>query len=170
MDWCWSWSSNTSATWRKELTHWKRSWCWERLKAEEGDNRGWSGWMASLIQWTWVWASSKSWWWTGKLGTRQSIGLQRVGHDWATELNWVSSLWPSAYYQRKIFKNFVNKGRAGRKKNPYSSVSEYSHHPLLSYSLKNTHNFSLKCFIFAYWYSINVSVSMSYLWLFSSSL
>ena len=54
-NWCWSWSSNTSATWFKELTHWKRPWCWKRLKAgEEGDDRGWDGWMASPIQWTWV--------------------------------------------------------------------------------------------------------------------
>ena len=64
-DWCWSWSSNTLATWCEELTHWKRPWCWERLKAgEEGDDRGWNSWMASLTRWTWVWASSGSWWWT----------------------------------------------------------------------------------------------------------
>ena len=49
-DWCWSWSSNTLATWCEELTHWKRPWFWERLKAGEGDDRGWDGWMASLIQ------------------------------------------------------------------------------------------------------------------------
>ena len=55
VDWCWSWNSNTLATWCKELTHWKRPWCWERLKAEgEGDDRGWDGWMASLTRWTWV--------------------------------------------------------------------------------------------------------------------
>ena len=59
---------NTLATWCKELTHLKRSWCWERLKAGEGDNRGWDGSMASPTQWTWVWASSGSWWWTGKPG------------------------------------------------------------------------------------------------------
>ena len=61
-DWCWSWSSNTLATWWKEPTHWKRPWCWERLKVgEEGDDRGWDGWVASLSQWTWVWASSRRW-------------------------------------------------------------------------------------------------------------
>ena len=61
-DWCWSWNSNTLATWCKELTHWKRPWCQERLKAGgEGDNRGWDGWMASPTQWTRVWASSGSW-------------------------------------------------------------------------------------------------------------
>ena len=76
------------ATWRKELTHWKRSWCWERLKAGEEDDRGWGGWMASLTQWTWVWASSGKWWWTGKAGMLQSLGLQRVGHGWVTKLNW----------------------------------------------------------------------------------
>ena len=60
-DWCWSWSSNTLATWCEELTHWKRPWCWERLKARgERDNRGWDNWMASPTQWTWVWASSRS--------------------------------------------------------------------------------------------------------------
>ena len=48
----------------------------------EGDDRGWGGWMASLTQWTWVWASSRSLWWTGKLGVLQSMGLQRVRHNW----------------------------------------------------------------------------------------
>ena len=52
-DWCWSCNSNTLATWCKKLTPWKRPWCWERLKAGEGDDGGWDGWMASLIQWTW---------------------------------------------------------------------------------------------------------------------
>ena len=84
-DWCWSWSSNTLATWCEELTHWKRSWCWERLKAErEGDDRGWDGWMASPTQRTWIWPSSGSWWRTGKLGTLQSMRSQRVGQDWVT--------------------------------------------------------------------------------------
>ena len=54
-DWCWSWNSNTLATQCKELTHYKRPWCWERLKAGgEGDGRGWDGWMATPTQWTWV--------------------------------------------------------------------------------------------------------------------
>ena len=75
--------------WCEELNHWKRPWCWERLKAGgEGDDRGWDGWMASLIWWTWIWASSGSWWWTGKPGVLQSMGLQRVGYDWVTEQNW----------------------------------------------------------------------------------
>ena len=83
-----SWNSNTLATWCDELTHWKRPWCWERLKAGGGDNRGWDGWMASPNWWTWVWVSSGSWWWTGKSGMLQSMRSQRVRHDWATELNW----------------------------------------------------------------------------------
>ena len=88
-DWCWSWNSNTLATWCEELTHLKRPWCWERLKAEgEGDDRGWDDWVALPIWWTWVWASPGSWWWTGKPGMLQSMRLQRVGQDWATELNW----------------------------------------------------------------------------------
>ena len=72
----------------KELTHWKRPWCWEGLKDGEEDDRGWDGWMASPTWWTWVWVSSGGWWWTGKPGVLQSMGLQRVRHDWATELNW----------------------------------------------------------------------------------
>ena len=85
----WSWSSNTLATSCEELTHWKRPQCWERLKAaEEGQNRGWDGWMASPTRWTWVWASSGSWWWTGRPSVLQSMESQRVRHDWATELNW----------------------------------------------------------------------------------
>ena len=85
-DWCLSWNSNTLATSCEELTHWKRPWCWEGLGAGgEGDYRGWDGWMASPTRWTWVWVNSGSWWWTGRPGVLQSIGLQRVGHGWATE-------------------------------------------------------------------------------------
>ena len=88
-DWCWNWNSNTLATWCEELTHWKRPWCRERLRAgAEGDGRGWDGGMATPTRWTWVWVNSRSWWWTGKPGVLQSIGSQRVRHDWATELNW----------------------------------------------------------------------------------
>ena len=87
-DWCWRWSSNTLATWWEELTHWKRPWCWERLRAGgEEDNRGWDGWMASSTWWTWVWVDSGSWWWTGRPGVLRFMGSQRVGHNWATELN-----------------------------------------------------------------------------------
>ena len=74
--------------------HWKRSWCWERLKAGGGgDDRGWGGWMVSLTQWTWVWGSSGRWWWIVKPGVLQSVGSQRVRPNWATEqqqqLSWL---------------------------------------------------------------------------------
>ena len=72
----------------EELPHWKRPWCWERLKAgRQGDNRGWDGWKASLTRWTWVWVKSGRWWWTGRPGVLHFMGSQRVGHDWVTELN-----------------------------------------------------------------------------------
>ena len=89
-DWCWSWNSNTLATWCEELSHLKRPWCWGRLKAwGEGNDRGWISWMASLTQWTWVWVNSGSWCWTRRPGVLQSMGLQRVGDGCATtELNW----------------------------------------------------------------------------------
>ena len=88
-DCCWSWNSNILATWCKELTHLKRPWWWERLKVGgEGDDRGWDGWMVSLTQWLWVWVNSRNWWWTGRPVMLQSMGSQRVGHEWVTELNW----------------------------------------------------------------------------------
>ena len=69
-------------------SHLKIPWCWGRLKVRgEGDDRGWDGWMASPTRWTRVWVNSRSWWWTGRPGVLQSMGLQRVRHDWATELN-----------------------------------------------------------------------------------
>ena len=81
-------SHNTLTTWCGE-GRLKRPWCWERLKVGgEGDDRGWGGWMTSPTQFTRVWVNSGSWWWTGRPGVLQSIGSQRVGHDWATELNW----------------------------------------------------------------------------------
>ena len=83
---------HTSATSCEELTHWKRPWCWEGLGAGgEGDDRGWGGWMASPTRWTWVWVNSGSWWWTGRPGGLRFMGLQRVRHDWATELNWTDA-------------------------------------------------------------------------------
>ena len=56
----------------------------------KGDNRGWDGWMASPTRWTWVWVNSGRWWWTGRPGVLRFMGSQRVGHDWATELNWIT--------------------------------------------------------------------------------
>ena len=83
----------------EELTHLKRPWCWERLKAGwEGDNRGWDSRMASPTQWTWVWVNSGSWWWTGRPGMLQCKGSQSVRHNWATELNWTGR----SGYQRQF--------------------------------------------------------------------
>ena len=72
----------------------KRPWFWERLRGGEGDNRGWDGWMASPTQWTRVWVNTGSWWWTGRAGVLQSLGSQRVRHDWTTEfwLLWCFSI------------------------------------------------------------------------------
>ena len=79
------------ATWRKELTHLKRPWCWERLRAGgEGDDRGWDGLMASPTQWTWVWVDSRSWWWTREAWRAGIHGLQRVRHDW---VNWTDTVY-----------------------------------------------------------------------------
>ena len=81
-----SWNPNNLATWCEQPTHWKRLWCWERLKAEgeEGD-RGWDGWMAPPTQRMWAWESSGRWWRIGKSGVLQSMGSQRVRHDLMTE-------------------------------------------------------------------------------------
>ena len=78
--WCWSWSSSNLATWCEEPTHWKRPWCWERLRAGEGDSREWDGWMASPTQWTWVWVTPG----VGDGQVLQTMGSQRVGHNLAT--------------------------------------------------------------------------------------
>ena len=92
-DWCWSWSSNTLATWFEELTQWKRPWCWKRLRAGgEGDNRGWDGWVALSTQWIWVWANSGRWWRAGKAGVLQSMGHKES--DTTQQLNnnkWIIS-------------------------------------------------------------------------------
>ena len=72
---------------------WKRTWCWERLKAGGGDNKGWDGWMASLTWWTWVWTSSRRQWRTGKPGVLQSMGAKRIRHDWVTEQQQRPSCW-----------------------------------------------------------------------------
>ena len=81
----------TPIFWPPDAKSWLvwKDWCWKRLKAGgEGDDRGWDGLMASPIQWTWIWVNSRSWWWIGRPDVLQSMGLQRVRHDWATELNW----------------------------------------------------------------------------------
>ena len=143
-EWCWSWNSNTLATSCEELTHWKRLWCWEGFGAGgEGDDRGWDGWMASLSRWTWVWVNSGRWWWTERPGMLRFMGSQRVGHDWATELNWTeeSSSWfievqPFSSLILTWWKESMNK---------LSSVSSYKNTKLIKlgcqpYGLMN-HNY-----------------------------
>ena len=98
-DWCWG--SNTLATWCKQLTHWKRFWCWERLKAGvEGDNRGWDGWMASPTKWTWVWANSRRWWRTGKPGMYKVKDVPSH-HSFLTSSYWKS--WIIRQQEKSIF-------------------------------------------------------------------
>ena len=83
--------AETPILWRADakLTHLKRPWCWERLRAgEEGDSRGWDGWMTSPTRQTWVWVDSRSCGWTGRPGLLRLMGSQKVGHKWVTELNW----------------------------------------------------------------------------------
>ena len=72
----------------------------------DGDNRGWDGWMASPTRWTWVWVNSRSWWWTGRPGVLRFTGSQRVGHDWATELNWTESVW----HWHRIYSTYSTNG------------------------------------------------------------
>ena len=113
----WSWNSNTLAIWYKELTHLKRPWCWARLKVgREWDDKGWDGWMASPIQWTWVWVNSRSWWWIGRPGMLQSLGSQRVD---TTELNWTELNWLCEFQLRQVIacwlKKKKKKGGGGRK-------------------------------------------------------
>ena len=96
--------AETPILWPPHAKSWLigRLWCWEELGAGgEGDNRGWDGWMASLTQWTSVWVNSGSWWWTGRPGVLWFMGLQRVGHNWVTELHWTDE------YCSLIFKMLV---------------------------------------------------------------
>ena len=89
--------AETPVLWPPHVKSWLigKDWNWEGLGAGvEGDDRGWDGWMASPTRWMWVWVNSGSWWWTGRPGMLQFMGSQRVGHDWATELNWKSRLLP----------------------------------------------------------------------------
>ena len=81
----------TELNWYEEPTHWKRLMLGKLEGRRRRGRRGWDGWMASPTRWTWVWVSSRSWWWTRKPGVLQSMRLQRVVHDW-TELNWVVQL------------------------------------------------------------------------------
>ena len=147
-DWCWSWNSNTLATWSEELTHLKRPWCWEKLRAGgEGDDRGWDGWMASPTRWTWVWVNSRSWWWTGRPGVLRFMGSQRVGHYWATELNWNHNaryyIWPLAGLQLFI--------------SNYSDTDQLKKHMIcFSYKVLNSNNVPIP------WNTLFYSITQSY--------
>ena len=91
----------------------EKTWCWEGLGAGgEGDDREWDGWMGSLTWWKWVWVNSRSWWWTGRPGVLWFMGSQRVGQDWATELNWTET-----YLIRNIegFSLYIRKARIYRR-------------------------------------------------------
>ena len=86
--------AETPVLWPPHAKSWfiEKDWCWEGLGVGgEGDDRGWDGWMASPTRWTWVWVNSGSWWWTGRPGVLRFLGSQRVGHDWATEPNWMDA-------------------------------------------------------------------------------
>ena len=94
--------------WPPDVENWlirKDSDAGKGWRQEEKGTTGWGGWMASVTRWTWVWASPGSWWWTGKPGALQSMGSQRVRHNWATELNlslnWLELL-SSQLHERSI--------------------------------------------------------------------
>ena len=103
------WSFALKAHWGvMEWPHWKRTqWVFVPSKTlmlggiggrRKGDDRGWDGWMASLTRWTWVWVDSGRWWWTRRPGVLRFMGLQRVGHDWVTELNWTEENLQSLFH------------------------------------------------------------------------
>ena len=121
--------ASTLATSCEQLTHWKRLWCWEGLGAGgERDDQGWGGWMASRTQWTWVWVNSGSWWWTGRPGVLRFMGLQRVGDDWATELNWTELL---------LFISIMSKVQY-HGKNHHWGLAWSSHRPIVRVPLLQT--------------------------------
>ena len=101
-DWCWSWNSSSLTTSCEELTHLKRPWCWERLKAGgEVDNRGWDSWMASPTWWAWVYVNSGSWWWTGRPGMLHSMGHRES--DMTEWLNWTEHTQDSQIISKYLF-------------------------------------------------------------------
>ena len=61
-----------------------RDWGQEEKGTTDDKMAGWHHWLHGC----WVWVNSRSWWWTGRPGVLRFMGSQRVGHDWATELNW----------------------------------------------------------------------------------
>ena len=79
--------------WPPDVRNWVTGKAPDTKKDWRRRRRGWDGWMASLTQWTWVWASFRSWWWTGRCGVLPSMGSQRIGHDWVTELRPYGRFW-----------------------------------------------------------------------------
>ena len=103
-NWCWSWNPNTLATWCKELTHWKRPWCWEKLKAGgEEDDRGWDGWMESPTQWTWIWVGSGS----GQGGLACCIPWGCKESDTTEWLNWTDWNNYTSYFLMNVVDTFI---------------------------------------------------------------
>ena len=92
-DWCWTWNSSILIIWFEQLIHWIRPWCWERWRAEgEEGIRGWGGWMASLMQWTWTWAHFGRWWGTERPGLLQSTGVCRATKSWRRLGDWITTI------------------------------------------------------------------------------
>ena len=137
-EWCWSWNSNTLATWCDELTHWKRPWCWETLRAggEEG-NRGWDGWMATLTQWTWVLVDS------GSLVTDREAwraAVHGVAKSQTRLSNWTELNWKPL--------SFFTNGRTGKEitiKSGGGTRTQVSWLPPLPFNLLSNGNFWCVC-------------------------
>ena len=88
---------------------------------EEKSTTGWDGWMASPTQRTWVWVNSGSWWWAERPGVLQSMGSQRVKHDWATELNWTENILLYNWY----YHNIINQPwKSERSDNTFQVIKE----------------------------------------------
>ena len=125
--------AETLVLWPPHAKSWLigKDWCWEGLGAGgEGDNRGWDGWMASLTRWTWVWMNSRSLWRTRRPGVLGFMGSQRVGHDWATELNYVNSIGVVHHYINFLL--WVTDDLAG----PKTLQRKEQNYSLFSYCLK----------------------------------
>ena len=110
-DWCWSWSSNNLATWCTESTHYKRPWCWERLRAGgDGSERGWDVWMASVTQWTWVWVNFRRKWRKRMPGVLQFMGSQKVRQGLVIEQQQKHIYTQNSYqYEQNISKHIKKK-------------------------------------------------------------
>ena len=102
--------AETPMLWPPDAKNWftGKDWCRERLKAGgEGEDRGWDDWMASSTQWTWIWVSSGSWWWTGRPGVLRFMGPQRVGHDWATDWTELNGYYLLIMFEREKWRRFL---------------------------------------------------------------